>query len=160
MTRAVQAAVVAAALGCGAPAPPVEAALHPQVRQEVSSESQSAAPATAGPSGSAIRDPFVRPVLTPSAPPGGARAAGEGLAAASFGDIVVRGIVQTRGDRVALVQTADGKHYRVRAGERLRDGRVQAVSTDGLLILPDPSAGGVRGPSPVLKPLGVDSREQ
>jgi hypothetical protein len=159
MTRAVQAAVVAAALGCSAPAPPVEAALHPQVRREVSSESQSAAPATAGPSGSAIRDPFVRPVLTPSAPPGGARV-GEGLAAASYGDIVVRGVVQTRGDRVALVQTADGKHYRVRAGDRLRDGRVQAVSTDGLLILPDTSAGAVRGPSPVLKPLGVDSREQ
>jgi hypothetical protein len=53
----------------------------------------------------------------------------------------------------------DGKHYRIRAGERLRDGRVQAVSTDGLLIVPDTSAGGVRL-SPVRKRLGVDSSAQ
>ena len=159
MTLAVQAAFVAAALGCGAPVPPVEAAPHRQAGSEVSSQSQGAASATTGPSRSAIRDPFVRPVLTPSALVDD-RAAGEGLAAASYDDIVVRGVVQTWGDRVALVETPDGKYYRVRAGERLRDGRVQAVSPEGVLILPDTSAGGVRSPEPVRKPLGADSRDR
>lgn len=160
MTRALQAAFVSGALGCGAPAGPVDAALHPQVGREVSSESPSAAPDTARPPGSPNRDPFVRPVLTPSAPPVDAKTAGDGLAAASYGDLVVRGVVQTGADRVALVQTPDGKHYRVRAGERLRDGRVQAISTEGVLIIPDTKAGGVRDRSPVRKPLGVDSSAQ
>jgi Tfp pilus assembly protein PilP len=146
MMRALQAAVVAGTLGCGAPMRSAEAALHPQIGHE-----------TAPSAGSQTRDPFVRPVRTPSAPAVDASAAGDGLAAASYGEIVVRGVVQTRGDRVALVQTPDGKHYRVRSGERLRDGRVQAISTEGLIILPDTPAGDMRRPSPVRKTLGVVS---
>jgi Tfp pilus assembly protein PilP len=104
-----------------------------------------------------LRDPFVRPVHTPSASSVEERAAGDGLASARYDEIVVRGVVQTRGDRVALVQTPDGTHYRVRAGERLRDGRVQAVGADGLVIVPDTRAGAVRGELPVRKPIGADS---
>jgi hypothetical protein len=160
MTRALQAAAVAGTLGCGAPVHPAGAALHPQVGQEVASESITAAPPAARPAGSPTRDPFVRPVRTPAAPPVDTRTAGDGLAAASYGEIVVRGGVQTRGERVALVQTPDGKHYRVRGGERLRDGRVQAISPEGLLIVPDTNADDVKGPSPVRKPLGVESGAQ
>ena len=124
--------------------------------REASGDSPSAAAATLQPPKSPNRDPFVRPVLTPPGP-AIVKTAGDGLAAASYGEIVVRGVVQTRADRVALVQTPDGKHYQVRAGQRLRDGRVQAVETEGLVIVPDTNAGHARGPGPVLKPLGIDS---
>jgi hypothetical protein len=160
MTRALQAAVVAGTLGCGALVRPAGAALHPQVGREVSSGSISATLPTARPAESPTRDPFVRPVRTPAAPPVDTRVAGDSLSAASYGEIVVRGVVQMRGERVALVQTPDGRHYRVRGGERLRDGRVQAISTEGLLIVPDMRAGDVSGASPVRKPLGVESGAQ
>jgi Tfp pilus assembly protein PilP len=50
-------------------------------------------------------------------------------------EITVRGIVQTRGAYVAMVAGADNKVYSVRAGDKLADGVVRAVTSDAVVIL-------------------------
>ena len=58
----------------------------------------------------------------------------EGLAGLSKHDISVRGLLETDGRHVALVQGPDRKHYVIRPGDRLRDGVVQAVVPGGLVM--------------------------
>jgi Tfp pilus assembly protein PilP len=50
-------------------------------------------------------------------------------------EITVRGIVQTRGAFVAMVAGADNKVYSIRAGDRLADGVVRAVTAEAVVIL-------------------------
>jgi hypothetical protein len=159
MRRGLQAAVVAGALACGARADahPVTPAMHPHAEHAAPPESQRAGAANGPAPGGPLRDPFVRPVPAMPQPAVEYKAAGDGLAAASFEDIVVRGVVLTDRERVALVRVPDGTHYRVRAGDRFRDGRVQAISAEGLVILPDADDAAARRPSPVHRPLGADS---
>ena len=89
------------------------------------------------------RDPFARPGAHAVAPPGGAKAAGEGLAAAT-GDIV-RGVVN-EGDRASA--DGHGKHYRPRRRALARRAR-QADSNDRTAILRHECRwSGVEGPRP------------
>jgi Tfp pilus assembly protein PilP len=50
-------------------------------------------------------------------------------------EITVRGIVNTRGQYVAMVAGVDGKVYSIRAGARLADGVVRQVTADAVVIL-------------------------
>jgi Tfp pilus assembly protein PilP len=50
-------------------------------------------------------------------------------------EISVRGILQSRGTLIAMVQGPDNKTYMLRQGDRLADGAVQAVTAEGLLIM-------------------------
>jgi Tfp pilus assembly protein PilP len=50
-------------------------------------------------------------------------------------EISVRGILQSRGMLIAMVQGPDNRTYMLRQGDRLADGAVQAVTTDGLVIM-------------------------
>jgi Tfp pilus assembly protein PilP len=47
----------------------------------------------------------------------------------------VRGVLQSRGSLIAMVQGPDNKTHVVRAGDKLRDGTVKSVNSDGLLII-------------------------
>jgi hypothetical protein len=58
----------------------------------------------------------------------------EGLALA---EVAVRGVLQSRGALVAIVEGPDGKTHLVRARDRLRDGVIKAVIPDGLVVIQD-----------------------
>ena len=80
------------------------------------------------------RDPFVSLVNRGAETPKGAR--GTGVASLFVGEISLKGIVQSRGGFLAIVQAPDGKRpYIVRVNERFADGVVKAITPDSMLIL-------------------------
>jgi Tfp pilus assembly protein PilP len=80
------------------------------------------------------RDPFVTlvnrgtEVQTPSA------TRGPGVAGLTVDEVALRGIVHSRGAYVAMVQAPDGRSYIVRAGQRLHDGKVKAVTASAVVF--------------------------
>lgn len=87
----------------------------------------------------ATRDPFVRgaaPVAREASPPASPIRV-EGLPGVSIDEISVRGVLHAPSRSVAFVQAPDRRHYVVTAGDRLRDGVVEAVVSDGLLLVAD-----------------------
>ena len=104
-----------------------------------------APPATAPPAGEPYtyqsdgrRDPFLSVLGTGSEPRLASRR-GEGPAGMLTEEISVRGIMQSGPGFVALVQGPDKKTYLVRAGDKLLDGTVRAVTREGLTIVQDVS---------------------
>ena len=55
----------------------------------------------------------------------------EGLAGLSVEEVAVRGVLRAGDRSVGFLQARDKKHYVVRPGDRLRDGLVEAMITDG-----------------------------
>lgn len=51
------------------------------------------------------------------------------------GELTVRGILQTRGAWIAMVSGPDGKVYTIRAGDKLADGVVRAITANSVVIL-------------------------
>jgi Tfp pilus assembly protein PilP len=84
------------------------------------------------------RDPFVS-VLGSGSEPRLTSRRGEGLTGMLTEEVSVRGIMQSGGALVALVQGPDKKTYMVRTGDKLLDGSVKAVTPDGLTIVQDVS---------------------
>jgi Tfp pilus assembly protein PilP len=81
------------------------------------------------------RDPFLS-LLGVGADRGGAQARrGDGVSGMTVAEISVRGILQSRGMLIAMVQGPDNKTYMLRQGDRLADGAVQAVTAEGLVIM-------------------------
>jgi Tfp pilus assembly protein PilP len=82
------------------------------------------------------RDPFVsllsRGQDNTSAPSGNP---GRGLAGLRTAEVTLRGTLESRGGYVGLVRGADTRTYVVRAGDRLADGTVQAITPDAMVIL-------------------------
>lgn len=80
------------------------------------------------------RDPF-QPLIARGSEgrPSGRRA--EGLAGLSANEIVLRGVLRSRGSYVAMVQGPDLKTYIVHPNDRLFDGTVRAITADSLVIL-------------------------
>jgi Tfp pilus assembly protein PilP len=60
---------------------------------------------------------------------------GEGVTGLTVGEISVRGVVQSRGALVAMIQGPDHKTYIVHQGDKLLDGAVKSVTPDGLVIV-------------------------
>lgn len=84
------------------------------------------------------RDPFLSLFNrgTDAAGRGGRGAARPpGIAGIMVDEIVVRGIVQTRGGWVAMIGAPDGKTYSLRAGDRLMDGSVRAINAQMVILL-------------------------
>jgi len=80
------------------------------------------------------RDPFVSLVNRGVEAPKGSK--GNGVGSLFVGDISLKGIVQSRGAYLAIVQGPDGKRpFIVRVNERFADGVVKAITADSLLIL-------------------------
>lgn len=61
----------------------------------------------------------------------------EGIAGVYVNDLMVRGILQSRGQFIALVQGPDNRTYMVRPNDRLADGIVRAITPDALVLLQD-----------------------
>jgi Tfp pilus assembly protein PilP len=80
------------------------------------------------------RDPFVS-LLNRGSDPRAPRKA-EGLAGLLVADAVLKGILQSRGTFLALVQGPDTKRpYIVHPNDRFADGVVKAITADSILIL-------------------------
>jgi Tfp pilus assembly protein PilP len=61
----------------------------------------------------------------------------EGVAGMLVTELTLKGIMQSRGTYVALVQGPDNKTYLVRVNDRLADGNVRAVTADTLVLMQD-----------------------
>ena len=81
------------------------------------------------------RDPFLnilgtgvqQPVLGSQRP--------NGPAGISVDELSVRGVMQSRGRLIAMIQGPDNKAYVVHAGDKLLDGVIKAVTIQGLVIV-------------------------
>jgi type IV pilus assembly protein PilP len=92
------------------------------------------------------RDPF-RDLLAPGTDtPLSAPRGIEGLAGLSVNDITVRGVLQSRGAFIAMVQAPDKKTYLVHQGDKFLDGTVRSVTPQGLVIVQE-----VRDPLSLVK---------
>ena len=60
---------------------------------------------------------------------------GEGLAGMLVNELTVRGVMQSRGAFLAMVQGPDKKTYVVHAGDKFMDGTVKSVNAQGLVIV-------------------------
>jgi Tfp pilus assembly protein PilP len=83
------------------------------------------------------RDPFVSLVKRAAETRVRPSKAAAGISGFLVSEIALKGIMQSRGDRVALVLGPDSRTYMVRANDRLLDGSVRAVTADTLVCLQD-----------------------
>lgn len=84
------------------------------------------------------RDPFLSLVNrgTSDAQPGGrGKARPEGVPGIMVDEVIVRGIVQTRGGYVAMIGAPNGKTYSIRAGDKLMDGSVRTITPQFVVLL-------------------------
>jgi Tfp pilus assembly protein PilP len=122
------------------PAPPAQAPAPPAGQATAPAPATPAPPPAVTPpdpyaySPEGRRDPFLS-LLGVGADRGGAQARrGDGVSGMTVAEISVRGILQSRGMLIAMVQGPDNKTYMLRQGDRLADGAVQAVTAEGLVI--------------------------
>jgi Tfp pilus assembly protein PilP len=59
---------------------------------------------------------------------------GEGPGGMSVADISVKGVMQSQGAMVAMIQGPDKKTYVVHKGDKLLDGRIKSISAQGLVV--------------------------
>jgi Tfp pilus assembly protein PilP len=84
------------------------------------------------------RDPFVNLLGTGDEPRLSSRR-GEGAAGWTVSEISVRGIVESRGTFVGLVQGPDNKTFVMHAGDRFLDGTIKTITPQGLVIVQEVS---------------------
>jgi Tfp pilus assembly protein PilP len=80
------------------------------------------------------RDPFLNLVGTGTETRATSRK-GEGPAAMMVAEISVRGVVQSRGELVAMVHGPDNKTYIVHQGDKFADGTIKSITPQGLVIV-------------------------
>jgi Tfp pilus assembly protein PilP len=129
----------------GAPAPPPATAPAPSPAPPPAAEIRTLPPPVAAPSqppsaeaytyrADGRRDPF-RSLVGSGADTsiGGRR--GDGPAGMTLGEISVRGIMQSRGSLVAMIQGPDNKTYLVHQGDKLLDGTIKTITPQGLIVI-------------------------
>jgi type IV pilus assembly protein PilP len=79
------------------------------------------------------RDPFLNLLGTGSE----VRAArsGDGPASMSVSEISVRGVMESRGALIAMIQGPDTKTYVVHRGDKFLDGTIKSITPQGLVVL-------------------------
>ena len=60
---------------------------------------------------------------------------GEGPTGLTVGEISVRGIMESRGALVAMIQGPDKKTYIVHQGDKLLDGTIKSITSQGLVVV-------------------------
>lgn len=79
------------------------------------------------------RDPFVSLVLR--GVEAGPVKHGDGLANLTTAELVVRGVLNSKGAYIALVSGPDGKTFPARVNDRLMDGTIRSINPQGLVIV-------------------------
>ena len=131
--------IVTIAIGRGAnvlvalqPAAPPKAPTEPTEKPPASSSAPPPAePYTYQPEGR--RDPFLSLIGT-GADVRSARK-GDGLANMHASDISVSGVLQSRGEMVAMIKGPDNRTYIVHQGDKLADGTIKSITPQGLVLL-------------------------
>jgi len=59
----------------------------------------------------------------------------EGVAGILVDELVVRGIVLSRGGYVAMIGSPSGRTYSIKAGDRLMDGTVRAITPQAVILM-------------------------
>jgi Tfp pilus assembly protein PilP len=120
-----------------APAPP----LTPPPAAATRTLPPPVAPASQPPSAEAYtyradgrRDPF-RSLIGSGADTSAGSRRGDGPAGMTLGEISVRGIMQSRGSLVAMIQGPDNKTYLVHQGDKLLDGTIKTITPQGLIVI-------------------------
>lgn len=125
------------------PAPPKPAdAAQAASPQKPGDDTKAAEPVEAAPPEAVVytyqpdgrRDPFLSLIGT-GVEPRATATRGEGPAGMSVSEISVRGVVQSRGTMLAMVQGPDNRTYILRSGDKLMDGTVKMVTAQGLVIV-------------------------
>jgi Tfp pilus assembly protein PilP len=80
------------------------------------------------------RDPFVNLIGAGTDPQVVSRRS-EGPGGFGVAEISVRGIMQSRGTLVAMIQGPDNKTYVIHQGDKLADGVVKSVTPQGLVVM-------------------------
>jgi type IV pilus assembly protein PilP len=115
------------------PAPaPAPAAAAPGQGAKPAATQPAAEPYSYNPEGR--RDPFVSLVSRGAEPVSSGKHA-EGLGGLMTAEVMVRGVLQTQGTYIALVQGPDGKTYTAHVNERLVDGTIRSITPQGLVIM-------------------------
>lgn len=83
------------------------------------------------------RDPFTSLIGTGAAVDTRNTAArrSDGAASLSVNEISVRGVMQSRGALVAMVQGPDNRTYIVHQGDKLLDGSIKTITPQGLVVI-------------------------
>ena len=129
---------VPAAVGAQPPAAPQPAAPQPTAAAAAPAGGP-AAPAAAAPYSydpQGRRDPFVS-LIARGSDPGSAASRPPGLPGLLVAEVAVKGIMRDRSGLIAMVQGPGTKTYIVRPGERLMDGSIKAVTSDGVVFSQD-----------------------
>jgi len=115
----------------------------PAVQPPPQAPGAAAAPASAPPpfvyNPEGRRDPFVSLLkrATEARARQGKQPAAGGIAGFLVSELTLKGIMQSRGERVALVAGPDAKTYLIRVNDRLLDGSVRAITADTVVCLQD-----------------------
>ena len=80
------------------------------------------------------RDPFLSLIGTGGGDTRVSRK-GEGPTGLSVADISVRGVMQSRGSLIAMIQGPDNKTYIVHSGDKLLDGTIKSITAQGLIVI-------------------------
>lgn len=81
------------------------------------------------------RDPFLSLLGAGAEPSVVSSRHGDGAASLNLNDLSVRGVVQSRGALVAMVEGPDKKTYIVHPGDKLADGTIRSITPQGLVVI-------------------------
>jgi Tfp pilus assembly protein PilP len=80
------------------------------------------------------RDPFLNLLGTGTpAGPGGKR--NDGVAGMTVAEVSVRGVLESRGALIAMIEGPDKKTYVVHVGDKFFDGVIRSITPQGLVIV-------------------------
>jgi len=137
----VVAALSASSAHAQAPAPVAAPAQPTQAQPAKPAEAPAPQPAATPPPAETYsyradgrRDPFQN-LLHTGADTQATGRKGEGPSGMTLGEISVRGIMQSRGALVAMVQGPDTKTYIVHQGDKLLDGTIKTITPQGLIVM-------------------------
>jgi Tfp pilus assembly protein PilP len=110
------------------------AAAQPRPRAAASGAAAQPGAYTYNPEGR--RDPFVS-LISRGFDSGGRRQGkpAEGVAGIAVAELILKGVFQSRGRYVAIVQGPDNKSYNVRVNDRLFDGFVRAITPTEIVLI-------------------------
>lgn len=80
------------------------------------------------------RDPFLN-LLGTGNEPGKAGKRNEGPAGLTVAEISVRGVLESRGSLIAMIEGPDKKTYVVHTGDKFSDGVIRSITSQGLVIV-------------------------
>jgi Tfp pilus assembly protein PilP len=124
--------VVRAQTPAAAPAPAKPGAAAPAAQKPAEATPPAPETYTYRPEGR--RDPFLNLVGTGTEAKVTSRK-GEGAAGLTVTEITVRGVMQSRGALVAMIQGPDTKTYIVHQGDKLLDGTIKTITPQGLVVV-------------------------